>query len=46
LFSGQYIAPGTSKKIPLAGAVLQNEGEARGFFLGTNQSGAVLLKGN
>jgi hypothetical protein len=46
LFSGQYIAPGTSKKIPLAGAVLQNEGEARGFFLGTNQSGAVLLQGN
>jgi hypothetical protein len=46
LFTGQYVAPGTSRRVPLAGAVLQNAATARGFFLGTNQSGAVLLQGN
>jgi hypothetical protein len=45
-FSGQYVAPGTSKKIPLAGVVLQMQDVARGLFLGTNQSGEVLLQGN
>jgi hypothetical protein len=45
-FTGQYVAPGTTKRIPLAGAVLQNAGTARGFFPGTNESGAVLLQGN
>ena len=45
-FSGQYVAPGTTKKVPLAGVVLQYQDEARGFFLGTNQSGSVLLQGN
>jgi hypothetical protein len=32
--------------VPLSGVVLQNQGEARGFFLGTNESGAVLLEGD
>jgi hypothetical protein len=45
-FSGQYVAPGTTRKVPLAGVVLPYPGEARGFFLGTNQSGAVRLQGN
>jgi hypothetical protein len=45
LFSGQY-APAKGKAIPLAGAVLQNGRGAGGFFLGTNQSGAVWLQGN
>jgi hypothetical protein len=44
-FTGQY-APAKGKTVSLAGVVLQNAGVARGFFLGTNQSGAVLLKGN
>jgi hypothetical protein len=45
LFTGQY-APAKGKQIPLGGAVLQNAGVAGGFFLGTNQSGAVWLRGN
>jgi hypothetical protein len=45
-FTFQYVAPGTTKKVTGAGVVLQNQGQARGFFLGTNQSGAVLLQGN
>jgi hypothetical protein len=44
-FSGQY-KPVQGKKISLAGVVLQNSGVAGGFFLGTNQSGAVWLQGN
>jgi hypothetical protein len=46
MFSGQSVAPGTTKSISLAGVVLQNKGVAAGFFLGTNQSGAVWLQGN
>jgi hypothetical protein len=45
VFSGQY-APAKGKKISLAGVVLQNKRVAGGFFLGTNQSGAVWLQGN
>jgi hypothetical protein len=45
-FSGQYVVPGTGKKLTLGGAVLQEQGVARGFFLGTNQSGGILLQGN
>jgi hypothetical protein len=44
-FSGQY-EPVGGKKISLAGVVLQNRRVAGGFFLGTNQSGAVWLQGN
>jgi hypothetical protein len=46
VFNGQYVPPGTSQKVPLAGVVLQKEGVARGYFPGTNQTGAVLLQGN
>jgi hypothetical protein len=45
LFSGKY-APASGKAISLGGAVLQNSGKAGGFFLGTDQSGAVWLQGN
>ncbi len=40
-FSGK-IGPGQT----MSGVVLQNQNSARGFFLGTNESGAVLLQGN
>jgi hypothetical protein len=45
LFTGSYTATGSKVKVPLAGAVLQDQNVAEGFFLGTNQSGAVLLQG-
>ncbi len=45
-FTFQYVAPGTGKKATGAGVVLQEQGVARGFFLGTNQSGGVLLQGH
>jgi hypothetical protein len=31
---------------PMSGVILQNQDSARGYFLGTNSSGAVLLQGN
>ena len=34
---------GRDKEVTGAGVVLQNQGVARGFFLGANQSGSVLL---
>jgi hypothetical protein len=40
-FSGKF-GPGQT----MSGVVLQNQDSARGFFLGTNESGAVLLQGN
>jgi hypothetical protein len=45
-FSGKYVVPGTGTKLTLGGVVLQQQGVARGFFLGTNQSGGILLQGN
>ena len=46
LFTGQYVEPVTGRKVTLAGAVLQSNRVAGGFFLGTNQTGAVWLQGN
>ncbi len=44
-FGGSFINPDTRRKQTILGVVLQNEDDARGFFLGTDQSGAVLLQG-
>jgi hypothetical protein len=41
VFRGQF-GPGQT----MSGVILQNQNNARGFFLGTNESGAVLLQGN
>ncbi len=43
-FSGSFVNPGTGRKVSMSGVVLQNQESARGFFLGTNESGAVLLQ--
>jgi hypothetical protein len=43
--TGQYEAEGSRKKTPLEGVVLQGQGVVRGFFLGTNESGAAQMKG-
>jgi len=43
-FSGWFDNPVSRKKTVFSGVVLTNEVSARGFFLGTNQSGAVLLQ--
>jgi hypothetical protein len=45
VFSGWFDSPGTRKKVTFSGVVLTDEGIARGFFPGTNESGAVLLEG-
>jgi len=44
LFTGSVINPETKKTITLSGAVLEKQNIALGFFLGTNQSGNVLLE--
>jgi hypothetical protein len=44
LFKGSVTAPGTTRAIPFAGAVLQRGTNASGYFLGTNQSGRVLFE--
>ena len=44
LFTASVINPETKKTITLSGAVLEKQNIALGFFLGTNQSGNVLLE--
>jgi hypothetical protein len=43
LFSGWFEEP-NGRRESMGGVVLQDESRARGFFLGTNYSGAVLLE--
>jgi hypothetical protein len=38
--------PTTLRLTSFNGVILQNQNEARGYFLGTNQSGSVLLQGD
>jgi len=42
-FSGSMVNPATSKLIPFGGVVLENQGTASGFFLGSGQSGRVSI---
>ena len=46
LLKGSFIHPATGKKTPINGVILQKQNNARGFFLGTNESGAFSLEGN
>lgn len=43
-FSGNFIYPGTKLNIPVKGVVLQEQGEAAGYFICSNLSGRVVLK--
>jgi hypothetical protein len=43
LFTGSVINPETGKPIPVNGVVLQNQNFGAGLFLGTTESGSVLL---
>jgi len=45
-FTGKFVHPVTGASTPVGGVLLQNQNTARGYFLGTNQSGAVRLRGN
>ena len=42
--SGSFIHPATGRSTGLQGVLLQNQNVARGFFLGTNQSGSFFLQ--
>ncbi len=42
-FNGSVVVPDTRKTIQFNGAVLQKQNRGAGFFLGTNQSGRVIL---
>jgi uncharacterized repeat protein (TIGR03803 family) len=42
-FKGSVVNPATSKSISFDGVVLENQGAASGFFLGSGQSGQVLI---
>jgi hypothetical protein len=44
LFSGWFDHPDTGRRVTISGVVLTDANSARGFFLGTNESGAVLLE--
>ncbi len=46
LTGSHFTAPVTLRFTTFNGVILQNQNEARGYFLGTNQSGSVLLQGN
>jgi hypothetical protein len=43
LFKGSVMNPATGKLISVNGIVLQNQNLAAGYFLGTNQSGSVVI---
>ena len=43
LLNGSFLNPDTKKTSPIKGVVLQKQNTGGGFFLGTNQSGAVSL---
>ena len=43
-FNGSVTGPASSKPVSFGGVVLQREGIARGYFVGTNQSGRVLVE--
>jgi len=43
LFRGSVVEPVTSKSIAFNGAVLQKQNIGNGVFLGTNQTGRVLV---
>jgi hypothetical protein len=45
LFTGWFVNPASNKRVTFSGVALTNEGVASGFFLGTDESGAVLLQG-
>lgn len=44
LFSGSQIIPGTQKAVTFKGVVVQGQTNGAGYFLGTAQSGQVLLQ--
>ncbi|MFN7137923.1 MAG: immunoglobulin domain-containing protein, partial [Limisphaerales bacterium] len=46
LVKGNFLNPMTAANTPVLGVVLQDQNEARGFFVGTNQSGAFSLQGH
>jgi hypothetical protein len=43
LFKGSVMNPETGEPIAVHGAILQNQNMGAGFFLGTNESGSVIL---
>ena len=43
LFKGSVMNPETGQPISVSGIVLQNQNVGAGFFLGTNESGSVIL---
>jgi hypothetical protein len=43
MFDGQFVDPSSGLKRSISGVLLQKQNQARGFFLGTDQSGAVRL---
>ena len=45
LFHGHIAGPGVPGTVPLNGVALQEENSALGYFLGTTQSGAVVITG-
>ena len=44
LFQGTCVDEGTSQKMSFAGAVMQKANHGSGYFLGTNQSGRVVVR--
>ena len=46
LLNGNFVHPVTKAKTAIKGVVLQQQGSARGYFPGTDQSGSILLEAN
>ncbi len=46
LLSGSFLNPITGRRTPVKGVVLQDQNAGCGYFLGTSQSGSILLQAN
>ena len=44
LVTGSVKLPGAKRATPIRGVVLQKSNQGRGFFIGTTQSGQVILQ--
>jgi len=44
LFKGTFLDPGVARTVSFSGAVLQKSTNGAGFFLGTNESGRILIQ--
>jgi hypothetical protein len=46
IFKGTFLAPGTTKPLPVQGVLFQKQNNGYGYFFGETLSGSVTVSGN